>query len=496
MNNNYMDYFNQFIKNNDWQSFADIIDFSMPIEDIVNKFNEKELESIAFGLSKHMDLLLKECSEGIKNINYNKRNIQFEKTKLIEMTFINFLNDYIFIGNIANLLKNDKIYSSFAYINYNLFINGNNIINKIIKKNNNCQINSKLLFEIKNNFNNAKNCYLAVDIYNSLLNKNKIDLKNLYRYAKVLMKIDNFSINLEIQKKIFSRTDLKWVINYSQRISTVKNLFKTVIQIYENELIEKAEKDRFYSEYIKSKYNLVKCINDYYQSNFKVNELFKSIAVENKKYKLNFISKDLISDIKEMNNDIIFLLNEFQLPEKELNKEEIERIANLELPEKSYDIYYRAGKVRVLLAKLAVSDIFYLKDRTIEEAIKKFVENIEMAMYMYINVFNIKWQRIKMNKNDSGGFTYELEELAFCYSILGIDNKKYVKEINNLIDKYQNKKKYARFIDTANFYYALTLIYNKNTKNVTKAIEILSKLKDSKNKYLVKKVESILSDIR
>ena len=104
------------------------------------------------------------------------------------------------------------------------------------------------------------------------------------------MKIDNFSINLEIQKKIFSRTDLKWVINYSQRISTVKNLFKTVIQIYENELIEKAEKDRFYSEYIKSKYNLVKCINDYYQSNFKVNELFKSIAVENKKYKLNFIS--------------------------------------------------------------------------------------------------------------------------------------------------------------------------------------------------------------
>lgn len=50
------------------------------------------------------------------------------------MTFINFLNDYIFIGNIANLLKNDKIYSSFAYINYNLFINGNNIINKIIKK--------------------------------------------------------------------------------------------------------------------------------------------------------------------------------------------------------------------------------------------------------------------------------------------------------------------------------------------------------------------------
>lgn len=100
------------------------------------------------------------------------------------------------------------------------------------------------------------------------------------------------------------------------------------------------------------------------------------------------------------------------------------------------------------------------------------------------------------NKNDSGGFTYELEELAFCYSILGIDNKKYVKEINNLIDKYQNKKKYARFIDTANFYYALTLIYNKNTKNVTKAIEILSKLKDSKNKYLVKKVESILSDIR
>lgn len=66
MNNNYMDYFNQFIKNNDWQSFADIIDFSMPIEDIVNKFNEKELEPIAFGLSKHMDLLLKECSGDIK----------------------------------------------------------------------------------------------------------------------------------------------------------------------------------------------------------------------------------------------------------------------------------------------------------------------------------------------------------------------------------------------------------------------------------------------
>ena len=61
-----MDYFNQFIKNNDWLSFADIIDFSMPIEDIVNKFNEKELESVAFGLSKHMDLLLKECSGDIK----------------------------------------------------------------------------------------------------------------------------------------------------------------------------------------------------------------------------------------------------------------------------------------------------------------------------------------------------------------------------------------------------------------------------------------------
>lgn len=66
VNNNYMDYFNQFIKNNDWQSFADIIDFSMLIEDIVNKFNEKELESIAFGLSKHMDLLLKECNGDIK----------------------------------------------------------------------------------------------------------------------------------------------------------------------------------------------------------------------------------------------------------------------------------------------------------------------------------------------------------------------------------------------------------------------------------------------
>lgn len=66
MNNNYIDYFNQSIKNNDWQSFVDIIDFSMPIEDIVNKFNEKELESIAFGLSKYMDLLLKECSGDIK----------------------------------------------------------------------------------------------------------------------------------------------------------------------------------------------------------------------------------------------------------------------------------------------------------------------------------------------------------------------------------------------------------------------------------------------
>ena len=66
VNNNYMDYFNQFIKNNDWQSFADIIDFSMLIEDIVNKFNEKELESIACGLSKHMDLLLKECNGDIK----------------------------------------------------------------------------------------------------------------------------------------------------------------------------------------------------------------------------------------------------------------------------------------------------------------------------------------------------------------------------------------------------------------------------------------------
>ena len=64
MQTKYISFIEQCLKRNDWHALANLIDVNQTIQEntshLINTYTIKEFETIIFGLTKHIDLILKE----------------------------------------------------------------------------------------------------------------------------------------------------------------------------------------------------------------------------------------------------------------------------------------------------------------------------------------------------------------------------------------------------------------------------------------------------
>lgn len=474
---------------NDWEKIYSIIikkDSNGNMSIILpNNFSVEVVESLSFSLGLFIKQCLKEYDDFYKKTSFalNNKNVEKLKINTLNNCLKKIIESYFFVMKSKEDFPNSiRILQSVAYINRAFFFDLNSRIKKIISREDFLLPRYKKF--VNKYFNNATSCLLALKYYKILEDIEIHNVKSLYRYATTIMKISNFSIKQEKQEEIFSKTkDLIWAKDYYKRFINAKRLLLKAIQFYESDALNKKEKEQCFKEYIKSKINLVKLINEYYDCQFSVNDVFKIVSMnegytEVKTKNLLKLQNELILMYNTMNE----VLDKLNLSKEKLNEAEILRLANIEndkVAEKSFNVYYRSGRVWELLAKCALSQLPTIRERSFEKSMKKFIDNMIKAINMYQNVANIKLQRKKMKKKDTGGFIYEIKRLGFCYSLLGIQDAKYTVEFNNLVDKYKNKKgkSFQQINGTFKYYKALTYIYNKDNRNAKKALLLLEEVK-------------------
>ena len=481
----------QCLKRNDWHALANLIDVNQTIQEntshLINTYTIKEFETIIFGLTKHIDLILKEYEISSSNQSIEKQCI------LAETILTQLIYDYDFIVYSAENIDSLDIKKSYAYLERNIFKSMLNSIKKIIRDN---SLDEKLIANLNNRFNNARSCVQAVYYYNIILNAQPNDIKSLYRYATTISSITTFSLPKNKQDEYFSQTKIN---NYFYRVNTAKNVLLKVLNIYDQKSLEEQKSLRKY--YIKSLYNLITLLNDKCDFYFKDVKLFNYISNEQVVY-LNLspdVKTQLYNDLILIYNSLKTLLAELNLPEKRLDEVIVYQIAKRnDLDIEPFYIYYRVGKVYELFAKTAISNIKSINNA---DAFARYVNNMLKAIDMYENVGDIKYQ-IKLFHKNTGGFIYELYQLGYCFSLLALNNPIYAEKLNSLFTKYSLKKgkRYTNLIDELNYYKALTFIYNKHTQNIQTAINILKKLelitKKNKNTKILKKAQSLLTNIQ
>ena len=369
-----------------------------------------------------------------------------------------------------------QIYNAAAYTNLLFASNAGNQINRVVKKQAG-NISSDCRAKCMSIFNNSQTISHALEYYAVLEENHPTEVKILYRYAKTIALISDFSVKVSALN--FAK-DNPWILNRKDRFEKAKGLLFRAIALYQK-LEEGQQKQRNWKEYIKSEFNLVKLLNDYYKSYFPLQNIYLAIANKDSLIRPWGNIRKIQDDIITMNYTMKNILQELNLPEKRLNQKEVEQIAKSELPVKVFDIYYRIGRVHTLLANCSVSSLPATYNRPVDKAIAKFIENLEHAVDMFANVADVKLERKRARCNDTGGFVYELSQMGCCYSILGMGDLRYSKKLNELIEQYSKRKSYnaKKLTEELMYYKALSKIYDKHTGDYDEARKLLEALAKS-----------------
>ena len=116
-------------KNNDWNGLISYLNYDLSPEEnlkiLSNNFSIMDIETIIYGLTKHIDLGFKNFSE----IVMNKETPNKIKEETAENVAKVIIKDYEFLANFYNQLhENKKIAQSYAYFNRDIFLGKINTI--------------------------------------------------------------------------------------------------------------------------------------------------------------------------------------------------------------------------------------------------------------------------------------------------------------------------------------------------------------------------------
>lgn len=454
------DILNYYKEKHDWESIARIFNLKEDYIWFKKYLTKKELSDLVFGIAQHI-------SEMTNDFNKHKQSSNFVLAHIIE--------EYLFVKKIIENIDYDrKIYISFAYINAKIFSS---------------KLNIKKVSKDISGLN-------AIKYYSILLKKEPTSIDILYLYGefivtmndkfigKLLKKIDNSQIELINSKK--------WIISDFKRSLKAREIFNKIILLYEN-LNDNEDRRKFFREYVRSEYMLIKIIYQKYNLKISAKDVFKCISKKNILF--IFDNTDVIEkDINLINTMVEKILKQLNLPNNKLSLKEVEKVINKKrLPVKVSDIYYIQGCIKILLAKCMLMNIVVIKNKYIEI----FVNYIEEAINSFENVFYIKSEKNKIRKIENVTFLWGVEHIAFCYSVLGMLNFDYMKKLNNIIDMYETKKGInSRNIKQYLYYYrGLYYIYNEENFNKLKAIKDLSYIKD-KSFPLYEEVKELLINLK
>ena len=463
-------------KNNDWNGLISYLNYDLSPEEnlkiLSNNFSIMDIETIIYGLTKHIDLGFKNFSE----IATNKDTSNKIKEETAENVAKVIMKDYEFLENFYNQLhENKKIAQSYAYFNRDIFLGKINTINKMIY----FQSDKKLVDIISAKLNGPIACFKAIKVYEEILKEYPEDINALYRYATLLEKISLFSIDDETQKKLFTG-EYKYLIIYLNRVQKSVNLLTTALDIYDNATDE--FKQRNQKMLYKILFASMRLLNDYldYESGKVVNfyRYFDDNSPVNLNNSIFSLVQNYLSLLLNMSNKFIKTSN---IHIEKLDTKKIQELqAKNNTANNLYDIYYRYGNILMTLAKLMTTRIISFETK--EVRFKNVINKLEMAMEMYKNVINIKMD-LYNKRQPTGGFINEINQLALCYSILGINNEIYAEHLKALYDEYKMKRggKYKLMLQHMKYYEALIFIYNKHTRNISLAIKKLQNLQQELN---------------
>ncbi len=463
-------------KNNDWNGLISYLNYDLSPEEnlkiLSNNFSIMDIETIIYGLTKHIDLGFKNFSE----IVMNKETPNKIKEETAENVAKVIIKDYEFLANFYNQLhENKKIAQSYAYFNRDIFLGKINTINKMIY----FQSDKELVDIISTKLNGPIACFKAIKVYEKILKEYPEDITALYRYATLLEKISSFSIEEETQKKLFTG-EYKYLIKYSNRVQKSANLLTTALNIYDNATDE--FKQRNQKMLYKILFASMRLLNDYLDHEAgKVVNFYHYFDDNNPAYVNNFVFSVLQNYLSLLLNISNRFIKTSNIHIEKLDTKKIQELqAKNNTANNLYDIYYRYGNILMTLAKLMTTRIISFE--TEEVRFKNVINKLEIAAEMYKNVADIKIY-LYHKRQSTGGFINEIKQLALCYSILGINNKTYAECLDKLYDEYKMKRggKYKLMLQYMQYYKALTYIYNKDTRNITTAIQKLQNLKQELN---------------
>lgn len=478
MSKNYLEQIKALQAQNKWNEIADLFNLNENMTWFQQNLSEQEMCTLLFCVVQHINFQLKEL---------NEHNDAENTLKII-------IRDYNFIMRAAESYSYAKqIYNPAAYTNLLFASNAGNQINRVIK-NQTGSISKDCRAKCMSIFNNRHTISNALKYYAVLKEHNPDDIKILYRYAKAITLVSEFSVRVA---DLEFAQDNDWILNRYKRFEKAKSLLSRAVYLY-HQTEEEQQKQRTWKEYIKSEFNLVKLLNDYYKSYFPLQNIYKTIADRDSLIRPWGNIRKIQDDIITMNHTMKNILKELNLPEKRLNQKEVEQIAKSELPVKVFDIYYRIGRVHTLLANCSVSGLPATYNRPIDEAMAKFIENLEHAVDMFANVADVKLERKRANCHDTGGFVYELSQMGYCYSILGIGDLRYNKKLNELIEQYSQRKSFnaKKLTEELMYYKALSKIYDKHTGNKKDAITLLESLAKSTITINKKRAIKLLEELK
>jgi non-ribosomal peptide synthetase component F len=205
----------------------------------LNIFDE-EKNDILFGIvvsGRNIDLKRIENSKGIFINTLPFRLKKLNNLNLIELLkYINDIVSKINNNSTSSLHKIKKKYFENKKLFDTIFIFENYPIDEDLKKNENLPLKFKIIksFEITEYLlSNFKNCYVQLNFFNNLINKNKIE-KSLLIFKKMIKNENispfNLSYLLKEEKILFIE------FNKKEKINPNKN--KTIQEIFEEQVLK------------------------------------------------------------------------------------------------------------------------------------------------------------------------------------------------------------------------------------------------------------------
>ena len=324
----------------------------------------------------------------------------------------------------------------------------------------------------------------ARSLYEKILSEDPKDIKNQYRYAKILIscyeKYDN-------SKQRYAFPQKERIKFYEEAVG----LFKSIKENYE--LLSDENKKRVRNIHIKARYNLAKVLND------NIDAMIPELAMFGFVYNHDDIKLATYNfpwnpaELKTAADEIVFIFNAYHIPFENLSEENAKRIAAEYLPVHIFDLFYRRAKIFYTMYKIYAAGILRV---TNEKRLEKMENYLMQALMNCKYVADIKIEALSQKTADQGGFVHELVLLGELFQIL-----RKPKDFEIFVDRYKaagkhkNKSFTGKIEECYNYYQAIAYIYNKATRDTKKAMSFLEPLAKGGNPIYKNKAKKLVAII-